>query len=233
MSRPYKEVIFYNKLDVRPENGTIGLKDLNGVRFGNNSSKVYKLWGGSIQQFINDFELPQDFIRYWQTSTNNTTENAFEVVDFYHNTINFKVNLQFWFRLSNQDNLANFAPSCNLTLNITLPDYLSYKMATVGYPNRENLKPYNPNIFPITLVNTSWTNSNKNLNNYNGNTWGAGLGNSTPFLIFRYNVEGQDIQICIANLSSGSWEVNGSQIYLAQASLTFLGFNATKKIERV
>lgn len=236
MSRPYKEVIFYDNLSLVSGASTgvaghLGLSNLtNSVRFGSNSTGIYKLWGGSIQQFIDDFELPQDFINYWKTKSTNNTDNAIEVYNPDRNTINFKVNLQFWYRLDNNDNPTNFAPCSNLTFPITLPNFLSYNYAILGFPTQGYA--YNPNIFPIIFSNSSFITSNKETGTgYNGQSWG-GLGGGVPFLVFRYNVDGQDIQICLVNIGNSVWDKNNTQIYLARASLTFTGFNSAKKVSR-
>ena len=238
MSRPFKEVIFYNKVGVSLASdgttGRLGLIDRNGVKFGTDAVGIYKLWGGSINQFISDFELPSDFRKYWRTNSSDTVANAIEIADGYHNTINFKVNLQFWYRLNTNDHLTNFAPCSNVTFDITLPNFLSYNAAVVGYPNQSDFRAYNPNLFPIIFSNSKFAGSNKaqNSSTYDGTTWG-GLGSAVPFLVFRYNVDNQDIQICILNLNGGNpWDQNSSPVYLARASLTFLGFNTTKKVNR-
>lgn len=236
MSRPFREVIFYNKVGLSSAGGTagrLGLTDINGVKLGSNSSGIYKLWGGSINNFISDFGLPSDFRNFWRTETSNTTDNAIEIVSGYQNTINFKVNLEFWYRLNDSNDLTNFAPCSNISFPITLPNFLSYNAAVVGYPNMENFKAYNPNLFPIILSNSRFAGSNKETGStYNGTTWG-GLGSGVPFLVFRYNLDNQDIQICMLVPANNVWDQSNTNIYLARASLTFLGFNTTKKVSRV
>lgn len=234
MSRPYKEVIFYENLTPATiGGGSLRIEDYNNrVVFGSEgeNNKIYKLWGGSIQQFINDFELPQDFANFWITQTDDTTNNGLEILDFYHNSISFKINMEFWYRLDNTANNENWAPCSNLTFDITCPNFLAYRNAKVGI-DYTRFKPYNPNLFPIILSNSSFAGSNKDVNNYDGSTWG-GLGNGVNFLVFRYGTNGDDIQICLLTKDNSVWDANGASITLTRASMKFLGFNAIKKVKR-
>ena len=142
MSRPFKEVIFYNNLGTNNSAAgetRIGLASVdNVVKIGSNTTQIYKLWGGSINDFISDFELPSDFRFYWRTSTNSITGNTNEIFGEYHNTINFKVNLEFWYRMDNVEVNTNYAPCSILTFDITLPNFLSYSAAVVGKGNQDD-----------------------------------------------------------------------------------------------
>ena len=239
MSKPFKEVIIYQNVAATNQDSRgnrIGLVNDTGIRIGSNSANIYVMWSGSIQDFINDFELPQDYINYWKTKTNTISGNSDEIFptpNIPHNTINFKVNLEFWYRLKNGDtSLMNYAPSANVTFDITLPNFLSYSNAVVGNGDDVNLKAYNPNLFPIFLSNSTFAGSNKHSDStYDGQTYG-GLGTGVPFIVFRYGVGGTDLQICFLSYSNNVWDRNGSPTYLGRASLTFLGFNSAKRVHR-
>ncbi|MBR2857838.1 hypothetical protein IKE96_01345 [bacterium] len=48
--------------------------------------------------------------------------------------------------------------------------------------------------------------------------------------MFRYGVNGNDIEICLLTKDSGAFQVNNQSLIIPYASLTFTGFNKIKRL---
>lgn len=228
--RPFKEVILFD--NISPVGG-LAVTPTTNYRLKQNA--VLVLWRGSIDKFKKDFEIPDDApLSTKDTKLSNGNDATF-VKNWDWTTLNFKFNYQIWYRDKISTNLNNiYVNGSNNTINLTIPNVLVFNGNQssndyITYFKNDNItaRAYNPNLFPLPISVNDFIISNKvsDFNYISGNGIDRGC-----YLIFRYGVDGDDIQICLLTRDSGNLSVNNNSLIIPYASLTFTGFNKIKRL---
>lgn len=229
--KPFKEVILFNWIFP----GDIGLVVQPSTKYKLKQNIVHTLWSGSVEKFKFDFEIPYDAPLSTKETKKTNGDNAEFVTRWDWTTLNFKFNYQVWFKDSHGSNTTNYyVNGSNNTINITIPNVLLFDgnqttNEAIKYykDSAAATRFYNPNLFPIPITITSFVTSNK-VSDFQ-NVTGSG-NDSLCYLIFRYGVNGNDIEICLATKDNANFQVNGQSLIIPYASLTFTGFNKVKKL---
>ena len=227
MSRPFKEVILFHNGDHTTDK--ILVSDI--TQYSLNLDRVNILWRGSFSQFKRDFEIPDDApLSTKQTELTNGNKAEF-VKKWNWTTMNFKFNYQIWYKDANGSYYVN---GSNNTIDLTIPNVLSFdgnktNDNAIKYYNSgsEPERFYNPNLFLLPVGINTFITSNK----VNDFTSGAPTGsNRDVYLMFRYGVGDDDIQICLLTRSNNIMNYNSKPLVMPYASLTFTGFNKIKRL---
>lgn len=233
--KPFKEVIlfdFVNNVSQGQNPYKLYFDDLPQAKYKLKESSVQTVWRGSIEKFKSDFEIPED-APLSTKETNLSNGNSGTFVNYWNwTTLNFKFNYQIWYKDS--DTNAYYVNGSNNTINLTIPNVLVFNgnqnnNDTIKYASVNNslARVYNPNLFPLPISINSFIISNKT------NTFQAVTGQGTDslvYLVFRYGVNGNDIEICLLTKDSNNFQVNSKPLYIPYASLTFTGFNKIKRL---
>ena len=233
MSRPYKECVLFDSVYVDGDNGNNNFGRLivkNNYKVSLKQNAVTILWRGSIDKFKKDFEIPDDApLSTKETNLPNGGNGQF-VYNWDWTTINFKFNYHIWYRNAASTSY-NYVFGSNNTIDITIPNVMVFngsKQYNTPIITPENVY-YNPNLFRLPVGINTFAASNK----VSDFTAAAPSGSDRDiYLMFRYGVDGDDIQICLLTRDINGMNYNSFPLIMAYASLTFKGFNKIKRLQR-
>ena len=234
--KPFKEVIIYDDVTFTSSGGNpnkLFFIDSTSSKIKLKQSGIQVIWSGSIDKFKKDFEIPNDAPLSSKETNLVDGDNATFVTLWDWTTLDFKFNYHVWYK--DGDTNGHYVLGSNNSIDLTIPNVLvfdgnkSNNNSIKYYSVNDSLnRVYNPNLFPLQISITSFPTSNRS-DNFQNVATNSGT-DSLVYLVFRYGVNGHDIEICLLTKDSNNFQINNKPLYIPYASLTFTGFNKIKRL---